>query len=539
MKRSARLVRQGLLLLLLFAAPRCFVDPEKHEMDFPDEFLSGSLVDVPLNATGLSAQLQDVIFTSVEKALPQVDIDLPAGLVLGVEGDDPDELKPRMNLSKAEEERGDRELAGAIVQFFHEFKNAVNLCVLFRSPARAQRARAAWGDFGKARVVGFPSKKTTAMQVGSVAVVQDALMAGDMAEAWGGLDGSGHVLGLYAGASQVSQPDQGPLCGQEVCIVAEMAPTHWVGQEGTVKSYLGGKDDSFVPKPFEPTLAKKLKMLLDQYMSAGWALIYEHFHRKGESFSDVVFVDALLADSLKKDGAPAAAAAEIKALLAELLSLAVMVEALALRRGEGPKHGGSQHSVVAELNAKLPTFSSQLKAEYQKLAEERDAFLLDQAAQLKSGSDKAAKLLGKQAAQAKGELSELQKTAPKFLKEGSPPEVSDLGKEALLDIERVKTLGNPQALQELSQSPDIKMLLVLLNARVRCLPQDCKDIRSEVAIASNPVFHARFVGTDGEAMLYRSMNTPWVLARREGGRELLRSDDEPSLEAVLTAAASS
>ena len=121
-----------------------------------------------------------------------------------------------------------------------------------------------------------------------------------------------------------------------------------------------------------------------------------------------------------------------------------MVEALALRRGEGPKHGGSQHSVVAELNAKLPTFSSQLKAEYQKLAEERDAFLLDQAAQLKSGSDKAAKLLGKQAAQAKGELSELQKTAPKFLKEGSPPEVSDLGKEALLDIERVKTLGNPQ-----------------------------------------------------------------------------------------------
>ena len=41
------------------------------------------------------------------------------------------------------------------------------------------------------------------------------------------------------------------------------------------------EDDSFVPKPFEPTLAKKLKMLLDQYMSAGWALIYEHFHRKG------------------------------------------------------------------------------------------------------------------------------------------------------------------------------------------------------------------------------------------------------------------
>lgn len=297
MKRSARLVRQGLLLLLLFAAPRCFVTPRAPclrkssaplKAAFWDEFLSGSLVDVPLNATGLSAQLQDVIFTSVEKALPQVDIDLPAGLVLGVEGDDPDELKPRMNLSKAEEERGDRELAGAIVQFFHEFKNAVNLCVLFRSPARAQRARAAWGDFGKARVVGFPSKKTTAMQAGSPAERLAQLIRN---------------------------------------------------------------------RPFVVAVAPRKRQL--------------------------------------------------------------------------------------------------------------------------------------------------------------------------------------EALQELSQSPDIKMLLVLLNARVRCLPQDCKDIRSEVAIASNPVFHARFVGTDGEAMLYRSMNTPWVLARREGGRELLRSDDEPSLEAVLTAAASS
>ena len=120
-----------------------------------------------------------------------------------------------------------------------------------------------------------------------------------------------------------------------------------------------------------------------------------------------------------------------------------MVEALALRHGEGPMQRGSQHSVVAELKATLPTFTSQLKVEYQKLSEERDGFLLDQVAQLKNASDKA-KLLGKQAAQAKGELSELQKTALKFLKEGSPPEVSDLSKEAFLGIEQVKTLGNPQ-----------------------------------------------------------------------------------------------
>ena len=41
---------------------------------------------------------------------------------------------------------------------------------------------------------------------------------------------------LKALAAKVSQPDQGPLCGQEVRIVAEMEPTHWVGQEGTAKT---------------------------------------------------------------------------------------------------------------------------------------------------------------------------------------------------------------------------------------------------------------------------------------------------------------
>ena len=41
-------------------------------------------------------------------------------------------------------------------------------------------------------------------------------------------------------------------------------------------------------------------------------------------------------------------------------------------------------------------------------------------------------------------LSDLQKAALKVVKEGSTPDLSDLGQEALLDIERVKTLGDPK-----------------------------------------------------------------------------------------------
>ena len=34
-----------------------------------------------------------------------------------------------------------------------------------------------------------------------------------------------------------------------------------------------------------------------------------------------------------------------------------------------------------------------------------------------------------------------------------------------------------------------------------------------------------------QAMLYKSINTPWVLVRRADGEELWRGDDEPTREA--------
>lgn len=254
----------------------------QHHAALWDQFLPKDPVDVPLNASALSNRLQDVIFTVVEKGLPQVDIDLPPGLILGVEGEEPDELEPK-KCSKEEEFQGDRELAGGLVQFFYEFKNTVNLCVLFRNRAMATIARGTWGDFGKARVVGFPP-------------------------------------------------------------------------------------------------ARQMEIEGDSVLS-----------------------------------------------LAQLLRNRPFVAAVAPR-------------------------ARQLKA-----------------------------------------------------------------------------------LQELSEAKDVKMLLILLNARVRCRSEDCTDIRKDVAFASNPVFHVSFAGPKGEGLLYKSINTPWVLVRREDGKELWRGDDEPTKEVVRNA----
>eukprot|EP00435_Cladocopium_sp_Y103_P019790 s1701_g4.t2 len=148
----------------------------------------------------------DVIFTVVEKGLPQ-DIDLPPGLILGVEGEEPDELEPK-KCSKEEESQGDRELAGGLVQFFYEFKNAVNLCVLFRNRALATNARVTWGDFGKARVVGFPPARQMEMEGNSVLSLAQARRE-DGKELWRGddeptkqvLGGKSSVEGLRSGAS--------------------------------------------------------------------------------------------------------------------------------------------------------------------------------------------------------------------------------------------------------------------------------------------------------------------------------------------------
>ena len=118
--------------------------------------------------------------------------------------------------------------------------------------------------------------------------------------------------------------------------------------------------------------------------------------------------------------------------------LAVMVECLSLRRGEGPKQRGSQHSLVADLKTKLSTFTSQLKAETDNSRRRRRRFSwtrpFSSRRPLTRRNSWRSRPRRRRASQ---------KAALKVVKEGAAPDVADLGKEALLDIERIKTLGDP------------------------------------------------------------------------------------------------
>eukprot|EP00434_Breviolum_minutum_P003207 symbB.v1.2.002822.t2/scaffold152.1/size294938/9 len=135
--------------------------------------------------------------------------------------------------------------------------------------------------------------------------------------------------------------------------------------------------------------------------------------------------------------------------------------------------------------------------------------------------------------------------------------------------------------EELSEAKDVKMLLILLNARVRSRPEaegsDEHSDQTPAGVHGYPerrglCFKLRFScefhwikgwwsvkdfgwnltkrpGTydliscttkkkssnwwQPQGLLYKSINTPWILVRREDGKELWRGDDEPTKEAPL------
>jgi len=107
--------------------------------------------------------MQDIMMTSVEKALPRMDIDLPPGLKLGLSMGTADEVSPleppQAELTAKDIALADRELAAAWVVMFHRLKNPKNLCVLFRNEKLAMKAKRAWRDTGGIRVAGFPESK--------------------------------------------------------------------------------------------------------------------------------------------------------------------------------------------------------------------------------------------------------------------------------------------------------------------------------------------------------------------------------------------
>lgn len=115
----------------------------------------------PASTEGMVKDLQDYMLTSVEKALPRIDMDLPAGLRLGVyDGNGSVLAPPEAELTPREVVLADRDFAASWILMFDGLKNSQNLCVLFRTDKLAKRARREWGDYGAARIEGFPSGKS-------------------------------------------------------------------------------------------------------------------------------------------------------------------------------------------------------------------------------------------------------------------------------------------------------------------------------------------------------------------------------------------
>lgn len=95
-----------------------------------------------------------------------------------------------------------------------------------------------------------------------------------------------------------------------------------------------------------------------------------------------------------------------------------------------------------------------------------------------------------------------------------------------------------KALSDLEDAKGAKLCLILLNARIRGLSQP-DEVRDRLALAYNPAFHARFVGPNNQGMVFHTLSTPWILARRKSFmddmEEVWRGDSEPTAEAIHVA----
>lgn len=116
-------------------------------------------VELPSSTEQLVEGLQSSMMTAVEKALPRIDMELPPGLRLGIEGKPGTLAMPPGEVTLADAVRGDRELAAAFVMLFDGLKNGRSLCVAFRDEKLAARAKRVWRDTGTVKVTALPNPK--------------------------------------------------------------------------------------------------------------------------------------------------------------------------------------------------------------------------------------------------------------------------------------------------------------------------------------------------------------------------------------------
>jgi len=125
----------------------------------PWDMFFGEKLAVPQTSEELVLELQSAMMTSVEKAIPRFDIELPPGLGLGIEGKHSRLVAPQDEVSAAAIARSDRELAAAFVLQFEGLKNDRALCIAFRNEKLLERAKRVWGDWGKTRLIALPNPK--------------------------------------------------------------------------------------------------------------------------------------------------------------------------------------------------------------------------------------------------------------------------------------------------------------------------------------------------------------------------------------------
>eukprot|EP00439_Symbiodinium_sp_Y106_P003230 s7878_g1.t1 len=112
-------------------------------------------VVIPNSTREVLDQLKASMGILVKSGLPRADVDLPAGLRLGMENVMDPLIQPAAEPSKAQVLQADRELARVFLAMFKVVKDS--LSIVFRTSKQAAAAKKLWGDaVGRARVVSMP-----------------------------------------------------------------------------------------------------------------------------------------------------------------------------------------------------------------------------------------------------------------------------------------------------------------------------------------------------------------------------------------------
>lgn len=119
-------------------------------------------LEPPSSSELLVQDLQNVMMTTMEKALPRMDVDLPPGFQMGVYENYTPLSRGLQDLTDEEIENADRELAAAYAMMFAGLGNSGNLVLLFRNDKLANLAKKEFAGLVKEsglRIAAFPGTK--------------------------------------------------------------------------------------------------------------------------------------------------------------------------------------------------------------------------------------------------------------------------------------------------------------------------------------------------------------------------------------------